>query len=97
LSPRYTDYRAAASIDIEHDNADGGKKLELPLLVLWAQFAVIEKCFKALDLWRLRADRVEGEAIDARHYMAEEIPIEIAKPISDFFRLNTKYKTEITK
>ena len=90
------DYRAAASIDIEHDDADRGKKLGMPLLVLWAKFGVIEKCFKALDLWRLRADRVEGEAIDATHYMAEEIPIDIAKRMSDFFRLNTKYISEIT-
>ena len=89
------DYRAAASIDIEHDNADGGKKLEMPLLVLWAKFGVIENCFKALDLWRLRADRVEGEAIDATHYMAEEIPIDIAKRMSDFFRLNTKYTRKL--
>ena len=93
MNPRHTDHPAAASIDIKHDNADGGKKLEMPLLVLWAHFGVIEKCFKALDLWRLHADRVEGEAIDATHYMAEEIPIDTAKPMSDFFHLNTNYKT----
>ena len=39
------DYRAAASIDIEHDNADLEKKLEMPILTLWAKHGVIETCF----------------------------------------------------
>ena len=65
--------------------------------MFWAQFGVIEKCFKALDLRRLSAVRVEGEPIDATHYMAEEIIIDIAKRMSDFFCLNTSYKTEIAK
>ena len=84
------DYRAAASIDIEHDNADQGKKLLMPVLALWAKLGVIESCFDALELWRLRADKVEGEALEAGHYMAEEIPKDIAKRMSEFFLLNFK-------
>ena len=79
------DYRAAASIDIEHDDADQGKKLTMPILALWAKFGVIETCFNALDLWRQRALQVEGEALDATHYMAEEIPQEITKQMLEFF------------
>ncbi len=84
------DYRAAASIDIEHDNADQGKKITMPLLALWAKFGVIESCFDALDLWRLRAEKVEGEALDATHYMAEEIPKEVANRMFNFFSKNLK-------
>ena len=83
------DYRAAASIDIEHDNEDQ-KKLVMPILALWAKHGVIEKCFDALKLWRQRADKVEGESINATHYMAEEIPEEIAKRMSEFFLRSTK-------
>ena len=83
------DYRAAASIDIEHDNADQ-KKLLVPILALWAKRGVIENCFNALKLWRQRADQVEGEALEAGHYMAEEIPNEIATRMSDFFSQNIK-------
>jgi haloacetate dehalogenase len=79
------DYRAAASIDIEHDNSDQGRKLEVPLLALWAKRGVIETCFDALGLWRQRAERVEGEALDATHYMAEEIPDDIAARMFGFF------------
>ena len=79
------DYRAAASIDIEHDNADLGKKLKMPILTLWAKHGVIETCFNGLKLWRLRAKKVEGEALDATHYMAEEIPEEVAARMSNFY------------
>ena len=43
------DYRAAASIDIQHDDAAMGRKLAMPILVLWAKHGVIEKCFDALE------------------------------------------------
>jgi len=79
------DYRAAASIDIDHDNADDGRKLAMPVLALWAKRGVIATCFDALDLWRQRAEQVQGEALDATHYMAEEIPDQIATRMSNFF------------
>jgi haloacetate dehalogenase len=49
---------------------------------------VIETCFDALALWRQRAERVEGEALDTTHYMAEEIPGDVAARMSDFFARN---------
>ena len=79
------DYRAAASIDIEHDNADCGRRLDVPLRVYWAKRGVIEKCFDALALWQQRASNVSGEALNATHYMAEEIPQEIAMRMQAFF------------
>lgn len=82
------DYRAAASIDVDHDDADQGRKLAMPILTLWAKRGVIETCFDALDLWRQRAGRVEGEALEATHYMAEEIPKDIAARMTDFFAHN---------
>lgn len=83
------DYRAAASIDIDHDNEDKGRKLAMPVQVLWAKHGVIETCFDALDLWRQRAERIQGEALDATHYMAEEIPEVIAARMSGFFATNS--------
>ena len=68
------DYRAAASIDIEHDNEDGERKVDCPLLVIWGKSGVIERCFDALSLWRLRAEHVTGFAMPGGHYLAEENP-----------------------
>lgn len=86
------DYRAAATIDIDHDNDDNGLKLQQPLLVLWAKRGVIESCFDALSLWQDRAAVVRGEAVDATHYMAEEIPEDIGQRMRAFFLSQIKTK-----
>ena len=86
------DYRAAASIDIQHDDLDGGDKLMVPLQVLWARQGVIDRCFDALALWRERAENVVGCALDGTHYIAEEHPELIAKMIGDFCQLHGNAK-----
>ena len=86
------DYRAAHSIDIAHDDEDGGRMLRVPTLVLWGLHGVIEKCFDALALWRLRAENVQGEALPAGHYLAEEIPDEIIARFEAFFAQYLKEK-----
>lgn len=68
------DYRASATIDLVHDQADrdGGLILQTPLLVLWGKQGVVHRCFTPLDDWKQIASQVEGEALDCGHYMAEE-------------------------
>ena len=80
------DYRAAAAIDIRHDDEDAGKKVTCPLLALWGRNGVIERCFDALALWRERAADVRGEALPGGHYLAEEIPDLVADKLRVFFR-----------
>lgn len=79
------DYRAAAAIDLVHDDADGGRKIACPLLVLWGLKGVIERCFDPLALWRQRAEQVEGFALPCSHYLAEELPEVTAEALSEFF------------
>lgn len=66
------DYRAAASIDIIHDDESG--MVTCPIHVLWGAHGVIEKCFDCLALWRLRAETVTGRSLPGGHYLAEELP-----------------------
>lgn len=70
------DYRAAASIDLEHDRADRERdaRLNMPLLILWGEQGVVHRCFKPLDEWRKVADKVSGEALPCGHYLPEEAP-----------------------
>jgi haloacetate dehalogenase len=70
------DYRAAASIDLEHDRADraAGRRLVPPLQVLWGAQGVVERCFDVLAEWRRVAADVQGEALACGHYIAEEAP-----------------------
>ncbi len=79
------DYRAAASIDIAHDNAET-RKLAMPVRCLWGANGVIERCFDPLALWRLRAETVTGRSLPTGHYMAEESPDEIADELAGFFQ-----------
>jgi haloacetate dehalogenase len=68
------DYRAAATIDLQHDAEDGGRKITAPLLILWGSKGVIERCFDPMALWKLRAEQVEGARIEAGHFLVEEAP-----------------------
>jgi haloacetate dehalogenase len=70
------DYRAAATIDLEHDRADraAGVRLGCPLLVLWGEHGVIRRCFDPLAEWRRVAVDVQGHALPCGHYIAEEAP-----------------------
>ena len=53
------DYRAACSIDLQHDDEDQSK-LEMPLLALWGKHGAIEKHFDCLSLWNERATTCAG-------------------------------------
>ena len=70
------DYRASATIDLVHDQADidAGVKLTCPIKVMWGAQGAIEACFDALGEWRKVATQVDGKALPCGHYIAEEIP-----------------------
>jgi haloacetate dehalogenase len=81
------DYRASATIDLDHDRADiaQGVMIKPELRVLWAKHGIIEKLFDPLPLWGKIASTVSGRSIDSGHYLPEENPEEILKDMRDFF------------
>lgn len=82
------DYRAAASIDLEHDRASRavGDKIGCDTLVLWGARGVVEALFDPLALWQAQCSAtVSGRALDGGHYLAEELPAETAAALLDFF------------
>ena len=70
------DYRAAATIDLDHDRADreAGVKVAQPLQVLWGENGVIGKCFDPLAEWNRVASNVRGGTTPCGHYIPEEAP-----------------------
>lgn len=70
------DYRAAATIDLQHDRADreAGRKLSMPLLALWGEEGVVHRCFQPLAEWQRVAVDVQGGPLPCGHYIAEEAP-----------------------
>jgi haloacetate dehalogenase len=81
------DYRAAASIDLEHDAADiaAGHKVTCPLLVLWGDKGVVHRYFDPVNDWRAVAVDVRGRALSSGHYVAEEAPDETLAALQAFF------------
>jgi haloacetate dehalogenase len=82
------DYRAAASIDLVHDEADReeGRKVECPLLALWGGRGVMERLYDVRAVWREYAKDVRGRPLDAGHYLAEERPDEIVQELRGFLQ-----------
>jgi haloacetate dehalogenase len=81
------DYRASATIDLEHDRADraAGRRVTQPLRVLWGAHGVVERCFDVMALWRAAADNVSGQALPCGHYIAEEMPAALLDEALSFF------------
>jgi haloacetate dehalogenase len=81
------DYRASATIDLEHDRADraAGRRLECPLHVLWGARGAVGRNFDVLELWRGVANQVDGHSLEAAHYLAEENPEAVQEAALRFF------------
>jgi len=75
------DYRASAGIDLDHDRADAGKRLAMPVLAIWGTRGVIGKLFDCVADWREVADDVTGVALDSGHFVPEERPQEVVQAI----------------
>jgi haloacetate dehalogenase len=81
------DYRAGATVDVEHDDADreAGRQITCPLLVLWAGRGGLPGFYgDVLEVWRPWAPDVRGEALDATHFLAEDRPEETAARLLAF-------------
>jgi len=78
------DYRAGASIDLDHSAADGTRKVTCPLLVLWGERGTIGRLDPVMDLWREKAVNVVGRSLAAGHFLAEEVPEETLSALLDF-------------
>lgn len=81
------DYRAAASIDLEHDRADreAGRRVRCPVLALWGGRATMGRLFDVPACWREVCDgEVAGHALDCGHFLAEEKPAELLAALDGF-------------
>jgi haloacetate dehalogenase len=68
------DYRAAASIDLKHEEADRSKKVLCPLLALWGERSPNTQPHDVLGLWRDRAIKVTGRAMPSGHDVQIDAP-----------------------
>ena len=82
------DYRASASIDLDHDREGraSGEKVQCPLRVLWGAKGVVARHFDVLKLWQAVANDVDGHPIECGHYLAEEAPDLLLPDVLAFFK-----------
>ena len=80
------DYRAAATIDLEHDKADETKKIVCPVHVIWGSHGVVGRLFHPLEDWQEKCQLpVTGKAIAAGHFIPEESPSILLEEMRHFF------------
>jgi len=78
------DYRAAASIDLDHDREDRDQMLDIPVLALWGERGFVGKKFDVLSIWRAYAHNVSGHGVPGGHFLPEEAPEETLAALQAF-------------
>ena len=78
------DYRASATIDLLHDEADMSQKVMCPLLALWSEKGFVGHKYAVLETWRERAGDVHGGALPGGHFLPEEVPNETYSALQEF-------------
>jgi haloacetate dehalogenase len=80
------DYRAGASIDLQHDKADLDKKIACPLLVLWGERGAMGRLYDVMPIWRERGANVTGKGLPGGHNLQEELPEQVLTELRGFLQ-----------
>lgn len=78
------DYRAAATIDLEHDGADADRRIACPLLVLWGERGAMHRLYDVPGTWSDRAQTVTTRSLPCGHFVPEEAPEETTAIVMEF-------------
>ena len=78
------DYRAGATIDLVHDDADFDQKVNCPMLAMWSSTGYVGRTQDVLKIWQDYATDVRGQSLTCGHYIAEEMPDEAYSAIKGF-------------
>jgi haloacetate dehalogenase len=71
------DYRAAASIDLQHDKVDLDKKITRPLVTLWGERGPMGRLYDVLAIWKERGTKVSGKGLPGGHNLMIDVPDQV--------------------
>jgi haloacetate dehalogenase len=86
------EYRAAATLDRQHEEIDRAarRRIASPLLALWSARGALDTWYAdeggPLAIWRTWGDDVQGHAIEAGHFFPEEACQQTSEALGRFFR-----------
>jgi len=75
------DYRAAASIDLQHDKADLDKKIACPLSTLWGERGPMGRLYDVLAIWKERGTKVTGKGLPGGHNLMIDVPDQVVAEV----------------
>ena len=81
------DYRAGATVDLDHDLASraANRRIDAPTLVLWGSSGIAQSAQTPLDIWGEWCTDLRGEAIRSGHFLPEENPAQTGAALARFF------------
>jgi haloacetate dehalogenase len=77
------EFKAAATIDLVHDEADKENKISCPTLLLWSAKGMWAT-YDMINIWKQRARNVRGISLDCGHFLPEENPEQTAAELARF-------------
>jgi haloacetate dehalogenase len=81
-----SDYRAAASIDLEHDTVDIDKKVACRTLAFWGANGVMHKLFDIGAAWRKRCTNLATATLPGGHFFIDQFPAETGQVLATFLK-----------
>jgi haloacetate dehalogenase len=80
------EYRAAATLDYQHDEADRGnrRRIACPVLALWSHTGALANWYQPLEVWGAWCDQVRGGPVRAGHFLPEEAPDQTTRHLLEF-------------
>ncbi|HEX8029785.1 MAG TPA: alpha/beta hydrolase [Vicinamibacterales bacterium] len=75
------DYRAGASIDLQHDEADITRKIACPMITLWGLKGPMGRIYDVLGIWKTKALNVTGKGLDGGHNLQEDVPNDVLSEV----------------
>jgi haloacetate dehalogenase len=78
------DYRAAASIDLEHDAADLHRQVVCPSLALWGESGLMHRLFDLRAQWSARCSNLQAQPCPGGHFLVDQHPETIAQHLRAF-------------
>jgi haloacetate dehalogenase len=84
-----SDYRAAVTVDLEHDTADLGTKVRCPMLALWGSDGLMHGCFDIAATWRQRCENLTAQSLSGGHFFVDQLPSDTALALMTFLEKHT--------